>query len=269
MSQATVSSISPYQFTHAIVRHPHPCVVHGLRDGGGDDPSFDGVKTEHSAYLRALRNAGVELIELPELEELPDAIFVEDPALVFDTGAILLHTNASSRTPEAAHMAQTLDTHFSRVLRLSTAGAVEGGDILVTPDHVLIGLSERTNQTGAEELQGLLEQLGRSSRIVQTPPDVLHFKTDCSLLDDTKVLTTRRLARSGVFADFECLLVAEGEEAAANALRVNDVVFLGEHFSHTRTLLERSGFQVVPLPVAEIGKIDAGLSCMSLRWYQP
>lgn len=258
----------PYRFTHAIVRAPHPCVINGLRDGNGDDPTFEGVLNEHHAYLAAMHAAGVEIIKLPALNNLPDAVFVEDPALVFSEGAILLHTDAATRTQEAVHIATDLTRHFDKVLSMSTEGAAEGGDILRTPKEVLIGLSARTNMAGATELQSLLDELGHQSRIVQTPPGVLHFKTDCSLLDEHRVLSTRRLASSGVFNDFECLLVPEGEEAAANALRVNDVVLIGEHFIHTRNLLERSGYNVVPLPVQEIGKIDAGLSCMSLRWYQ-
>lgn len=259
----------PYRFNHAIVRAPHPCVVNGLRDGDGDDPTFDGVLEEHRAYLLALQSNGVEITTLPALKNLPDAVFVEDPALVFSEGAILLHTDASTRTDEAAHIAPELTRHFKTVLSMTTDnGSAEGGDILHTPNEVLIGLSARTNLAGATQLQELLKTLGKKSRIVQTPPGVLHFKTDCSLLDEHRILTTRRLVRSGVFNNFECLLVPDGEEAAANALRINDVVLIGEQFVNTQELLTRSGYQVVPLPVQQIGKIDAGLSCMSLRWYQ-
>jgi dimethylargininase len=32
-------------------------------------------------------------------------------------------------------------------------------------------------------------------------------------------------------------------------------------------MLDKAGYRVAPLATAEIGKIDAGLSCMSLRWF--
>ena len=101
------------------------------------------------------------------------------------------------------------------------------------------------------------------------PKGVLHFKTDCALIDETTVLTTARLAQSGVFEGFDQVVVAEGEEAAANALRVNDALFVGVEFPRTIEALQKRGFNVVPLKTSEIGKIDAGLSCMSLRWLQP
>ena len=99
-----------------------------------------------------------------------------------------------------------------------------------------------------------------------TPPGVLHFKSDCSLLDDDTILSTRRLAQSGVFDGFRVLHTPDGEEAAANALRVNDRVFVGDAFPKTAALLEADGYKIAALATSEIGKIDAGLSCMSLRW---
>ncbi len=103
--------------------------------------------------------------------------------------------------------------------------------------------------------------------MVTTPAGVLHFKTDCSLLDEERILSTNRLAASGVFRNFKVIAVPEGEEAAANALRVNDTMFVGADFPRTIEKLQREGFNVVPLNTSEIGKIDAGLSCMSLRWF--
>ena len=101
---------------------------------------------------------------------------------------------------------------------------------------------------------------------MQTPAEVLHFKTDCSLLDDETVFTTRRLGESGIFEGFRNVFVPEGEEAAANALRVNDVVMIGAQFRRSLDLLDGLGYSLHPLATREIGKIDGGLSCMSLRW---
>ncbi|RVL25240.1 dimethylarginine dimethylaminohydrolase, partial [Sinorhizobium meliloti] len=132
---------------------------------------------------------------------------------------------------------------------------------------VMIGLSARTDTAGAAALQACLEKLGRKSEVVATPEGVLHFKTDCSLLDDETILSTDRLARSGVFGKFRQMIIPEGEEPAANALRVNDVVLVGSDFPRTIEMLDKAGYRVVPLKTTEIGKIDAGLSCMSLRWF--
>jgi len=207
---------------------------------------------------------------LPPLDEHPDSIFVEDPALVFTEGAILLRSGASSRRGETETIAPTLRDMFDLVLDLPGQGFADGGDVLTTPGQVMIGLSARTDRAGAEALRQCLDRLGRRSEFVATPEGVLHFKTDCSLADEETILTTRRLAASGVFRGrFRELLVPEGEEAAANALRINGVLLVSEGFPRTVSLLTDAGYRVVPVPTSEIGRIDAGLSCMSLRWFAP
>jgi len=256
-----------YEFDRAIVRRPATSVTKGLRATDRGDPSYPGVKREHDAYVAALREAGVHVEVLEPLEEYPDSIFVEDPALVFTAGAITLRPGAASRAGEALAMNAVLARHFKKVLQLPR-GFVDGGDVLRTAEKVMIGLSARTNLEGAEALIECLAAIGQSGVIVKTPDKNLHFKSGLSLLDDVTVLTARRQSGSGVFSGFKEILVAPGEEAAANALRVNDRVFVGADFPVTIALLSKAGFQVVPLPTAEIRRIDAGLSCMSLRWHQ-
>ncbi len=254
-----------YQFDSAILRTPGRSVAKGLRAGGQEDPSYQAVLAEHEAYRAALEAAGVEVQGLEALEDFPDSVFVEDPALVFHEGAILLRPGTGSREGETAAIAPVLRTRFERVLEIS-AGTVDGGDILTTSDLVMIGLSARTEREGAEALITCLAEIGRKAEILQTPENVLHFKSDCSLMDEETILSTRRLAASGVFDGFRTLIVPDGEEAAANALRVNDRVFVSDSFPQTMLLLESAGYDLVPLKTSEIAKIDAGLSCMSLRW---
>ncbi len=257
-----------YRFNRAIVRRPARSVVSGLRAEDTGDPTYEGVMAEHDAYITALRANNVDVTILPALEAFPDAVFIEDPALVFTQGSVILRSCAASRAGEAQAIKQALQESFNTVLNLPTGGFVEGGDVLVTPRSVMIGLSARTDRQGAEGLVKQLAALGQTGQIVQTPPDVLHFKTDCALLDEETILTTARLARSGVFDGFRTVLVPDGEEAAANALRVNDMVFIGSDFPKTIALLAENNFDVLTMPTSQIGKIDAGLSCMSLRWQQ-
>ena len=181
-------------------------------------------------------------------------------------GAIVMRPGAPSRLRETEEIRGALDRHFPRVLALGTDGYADGGDILITPDTIYIGLSARTNRAGAEDLRAKLAELGRESRIAETPPGVLHFKTVSSLLSEDTVLVTKAMADSGFFTGFKLLVTPAGEEAAANALRVNDMLFVGEAYPRTIDLLRQSNFNVRPLHVDEIAKLDAGLSCMSLRW---
>lgn len=252
-------------FNNAIVRTPPRSVTQGLRAIDTGAPNYEALHAEHAAYVSALEQAGVSVDVLPPVEAYPDSVFVEDAALVFTNAAIQLRPGAPTRAGEAAEIAPTLARRFERVLQLET-GTAEGGDILNTPRGVLIGQSARTSADGAQALVALLAQIGLTGVPVQTPPGVLHFKSDCSLLDEETVLATPALAASGVFDGFRVVLTPDGEQGAANAIRVNDVVFLSVGYPRTADALTQLGFRIVTLQTREIAKIDAGLSCMSLRW---
>jgi dimethylargininase len=255
-----------FDFDQAIVRQPGRSVVNGIRSDPQATCGYAGILLEHAAYVAALRAVGLTVDVLPPLEDFPDSIFVEDPALVFPEGAILLRPGASSRLGESEEMRSALTRHFDRVLELQGDEYADGGDILVAPEIVFIGMSRRTSLTGAEALRAKLERFGRKARIVETPGTILHFKTATSMLSEDAMLATKPMADSGLFAGLRIVVVPDGEEPAANAIRVNDTVFVGGSYPRTIDLLDKEGFDVRALPTTEIAKLDAGLSCMSLRW---
>ena len=254
-----------FDYTHAILRRPGASVVKGLRADGGADPALADVLAEHGGYAAALAEAGLSLTMLDPLDDYPDAIFVEDPALTFPEAAILLYPGAKTRAGETALLRPALEQQFARVLTLPD-GHADGGDVLVMPGRVFIGLSARTDRIGAEALAGLLEGLGYCATIVETPREVLHLKTASSLIDEETVLATAPLAASGIFAGYRVIEVPAGEEGGANVLRLGDRLLLGAGYPRIADALQGCGAQLVPLANSAIAAIDAGFTCMSLRW---
>ncbi|AQA00874.1 dimethylarginine dimethylaminohydrolase [Sphingopyxis sp. QXT-31] len=256
---------APHLFTHALLRTPAPSAIHGIRADGGPDPDFAGLAAEHDAYVSALRDLDLDLTILPPLDAFPDALFVEDVALTFANGAILLRPGAATRAGEVDHIREALAAHHDRLLEL-TAGHVDGGDVLRLADRVVIGLSARTDRAGAEALASLLADLGYQAEIADTPPGVLHFKTGCGLIDAETIFAVPALAGCPQFAGLEVVVTPPGEEEAANLLRINDTILVGDRWTATHALLASRGFAIRPLATRQIARIDAGLSCMSLRW---
>jgi len=256
---------APFSFSRALVRAPSKSVTRGLRAHGGEGPTYEGVAREHRAYVAALTQAGVTVDILPALEAFPDSIFVEDPALVFPEGAILLRPGAPSRLGEAEALAPDLTARFDDTQALDV-GFADGGDVLNLGERILIGVSARTNEAGARRLVQLLAKIGRKGEAAATPAGVLHFKTECALVDHETVLATPRLAASGVFRGLRVIETARGEERAANALRVNGTLLIAAGHPRTAERLDTLGVKLVELETDEIARIDAGLSCMSLRW---
>jgi dimethylargininase len=257
--------MSIWDFTSAIVRRPADSAVNGLSAGDGPVPSIAGLRAEHEAYVAALKEMGLAVEILDPLEEHPDSMFVEDPALVFPEGAIVLRPGAPSRSDEGLLLEPVLRRRFETLLILDE-GSADGGDVLVTPERVYVGRSNRTDQAGARALSRLLAKLGREALIVATPPGTLHLKSDSALIDDETILATPALAASGTFQGFAVLITPEGEESGANLVRIGDSVLVGAAFPRTIDLIAARGLTPIPLDTNEIARIDAGLSCMSLRY---
>ncbi len=260
--------MSCHAFTHAILRTPGRSVVAGLRANDGPAPEYETVLREHAAYAAALREAGLAVETLDPLEDYPDSIFVEDPALVFEEGAILLDPGAASRRGEGAHLMPVLDKNFAKVVRLAE-GHADGGDVLVTPGRVLIGLSARTDRAGAQALAEALARFGREAAIVEPPREALHLKTIATLIDEETILTTPAGEASGLFDRFRTIVLDPGEAPAANALRINDRLLLSASHPRIAERLDKDGYGLVLLDTTHVSRIDAGLSCMSLRWRKP
>lgn len=255
-----------YRFTHAITRTPPESAVRGLRAEDVGDPDIQLMRGHHDIYVDALQATGATVITLDALEDFPDSLFVEDSALCLPKVAIILRPGAPTRFGESAAMRPHLEELYTNVISLQGPGFIEGGDILTTETEVLVGQSSRTSAEGIAELGLVLEPYGYTVREVVTPPGVLHFKTDCSLLDETTILSTRRLSASGCFDGYTVIDVEDGEEPVANSIRFNDTVFMPQGFPISTERVRDAGFSVVELPNMECQKIDGGLSCLSLRF---
>ena len=252
-----------YSFSKALVRQPSTSVSEGL-GGENNKPDYNLVKAEHTLYVEALKKSGLMVEELEPEIKFPDSIFVEDPALTFKDTAILLNPGAPSRRGERDLIREKLKEIFVTVLEVEK-GFVEGGDVLCLENEIIIGISDRTNHRGAMELSYFLKTLGYSSRIVQTPTSVIHLKSDCSALDEKTILVTPRLAKADIFKRYKTILTDPEEYGIANSVRVNDKLFVPKGFPKTEQKLKKI-YDLELIKVNEISKIDAGLSCMSLRW---
>ena len=258
---------SSYEFRRAITRKPGRSIVDGLRAEDIGKPDLARMLEAHAAYVATLRSTGAEVVELPPLEDYPDAVFVEDTMLCLPELAIVMRPGAPSRMGEVAEMRPAIAGFYGdRIAEIIAPGTIEGGDILVTGREILVGLSARTNREGVAQLTDIVNEYGYTLRLVETPEGVLHFKTDCGLLAPETILSTRRLAVSGCFEGYEVLLVPDGEEAASNCIRFNNLVIMDAGFPRTAEMLAAHGYEVVQIDNIECAKLDGGMSCLSLRF---
>ena len=219
---------------------------------------------QHAAYEQAIAAAGFEIVQLPELPEDPDAVFVEDTALLLDGHAIITRPGAESRIGEVDSTAAGLADDFE-VHRIEH-GHLDGGDVLRIGKRLYVGLSTRTDRGGAKALAELARPLG--FEVVQAElRDCLHLKTGATFAGLDAAGTPVLLFDEGSvdpaqFAGVEPVPVLEA--AAANCVRAGDRLILPAGNPNTAAALRERGFEVVEVNVSELQKAEAGVTCMSL-----
>jgi dimethylargininase len=217
---------------------------------------------QHEAYRARLESLGVRVLHLPAEAAMPDAVFVEDTAVVLDEFAVITRPGAASRQRETASIANALSRH--RPLHFIQAPAtLEGGDVLRVGRTLFVGQSTRTNREGIETLTRLLAPHGYHVLSVEVR-GCLHLKTGCTFLGGNTLLLNRDWVSATAFAGFELLDVPKSEPFAANTLRIGDTILLPASVPRAHSMLESRGFAIQTLDIAELQKAEAGLSCLSL-----
>jgi dimethylargininase len=257
------------RFTNAIVRMPGSNFSQGLTiSGAQSSPDIDKALEQHSAYCRALSAAGLEVTVMPADESFPDGTFVEDTFVIADRVAIATRPGAKTRLGEVAAVTATLRRFRPQLEQIESPGTVDGGDVCQVDEHFLIGRSRRTNEAGAAQLAAILARYQYTSSIVdiRKHPSLLHLKSGIAYLGDRRVVVAHGFPPIDEIADFDKIEVAPSEAYAANSVRVNDSVLIATGFPGLARALGNPGFRVLALDMSEFGKMDGGLSCLSLRF---
>ena len=220
------------------------------------------AQSQHREYERCLAALGARVVSLPALEEHPDAVFVEDPALVLDEVAVITTLGCQSRRGERASLAEALAT-FRPVVWMQDPARLEGGDVMRIGKDLFVGLSERTDMAGVRHLAEVLRPFGYRVSPVELR-GCLHLKSACSYVGDDGILINRGLLDSESLRGYRLIDVAASEPAAANALRVGGTVVLHSAYPATAALLHDAGFHVCAVNVTELLKAESGVTCSSL-----
>ncbi|MEJ2102888.1 MAG: arginine deiminase family protein, partial [Desulfobacterales bacterium] len=154
---------------------------------------------------------------------------------------------------------------YRKLETIQAPGTLDGGDVLMVANHFLIGISERTNPTGAEQLSRIVEKYGNTFSTVEVGAG-LHFKSSVNYLGQNHILVTQAFRNHQALSRYDKIIVDRKEEYAANALWINDHLLIPSGFPRTREKLSRLGQKIIELNMSEIQKMDGGLTCLSIRF---
>ena len=214
---------------------------------------------EHEAYEDALRRAGCTVERVAAAPDLPDSVFVEDAAVVIDGLAVIARPGAASRRPETASVAAALSRHRPLAF-IESPATLDGGDVLVIPGRVFVGISGRTNSEGARQLASLLAPHGYETTAVPLG-GCLHLKSAVTMAGPGLLVINPGWIDRTFFAGVDLVDVDPTEPAAANVLRVGDVTLCAAAHPRTRERLESRGLAAVALDAGELAKAEGGLTC--------
>ena len=255
-------------FRYAIVRRPGANFAEGLTTVDLGRPVYAKALEQHLHYCQTLQHCGLALTELAADSRYPDSTFVEDTAVLTERGAILTRPGALSREGEVASIQTTLAQFYPAFHVIAAPATLDGGDICEADDHFFIGISDRTNAAGAQQLAGFLSQAGYTSTCVdiRDTTGMLHLKSGLAYLGNRRLVLIDALAKRPEFRGYEIVPVAPEENYAANCVRVNDHVLIAEGFPKFKATLQHLKYRLLALDMSEFQKMDGGLSCLSLRF---
>ena len=255
-------------FKNCIVRKPCRALVDGITSGLYPGvPDYELACKQHEHYIECLKQCGVAVEVLPPLEEYPDSVFVEDPAVITRSCAIIANPGASSRNGEKKEILSAIKKFFpdDKIHFIEEPGHLDGGDVMMVGDHFYVGLSARTNEEGIRQFSEILGKYGMTCSEVPLE-EVLHLKTGVNYIENNNMLVSGEFVTKPDFEKYNKILIPEGEEYAANCIWMNGKVIVPEGYPGVAKLVADAGYEVILCDTSEFRKLDGGLSCMSLRF---
>jgi dimethylargininase len=246
----------------ALVRRPSPRLGEGIVTHLERRPvDVDLACAQWSAYVRALEDAGCETVEAPPADESPDGVFVEDAVIVYEHVAVVARPGAEARRSETDGAEAAVAELGYAVERIGEPGTLDGGDVLKVRDTVHVGLSGRTNAEGARQLRELLAPLGAT--VVEVPVEgVLHLKSAVTALPDGSFLGYPPRVPEAFRREF----VAVPEESGAHVVVLRGAkVMLAADCPRTAELVAARGYDPVVVDISEFQKLEASVTCLSVR----
>lgn len=252
-------------FKNAIVRLPATTIIDGLTSANLGKPDYLKACEQHTVYVDILKKLGLIVEVLPANHIYPDSTFIEDVALCTSECAVITSPGAVSRRGETEGIHNVLSKYYDNIESITLPETIEAGDIMMAGKHFYVGISERTNTEGADQILKILKKYGMTGSKVPLTK-MLHLKSGVSYLENNTMLICGEFTNNEAFRQYNRIIVDSDESYAANSLWINRKVIVPQGFPKTKEKIEIAGYETLTLDVSEFRKVDGGLSCLSLRF---
>jgi len=226
------------------------------------------AKEQHREYVSVLKESGLRVIELSPLEDFPDSVFVQDPAILGSSVSVICRFGEETRRGEEQVLVRELDRFGLKVGGVEFVrepGTLEGGDVLVTDHGIFVGESRRTNPNGVEQFRQYL----RALPVAPVKTELLHLLCACTYLCNRTMIIVPELIGAEQFHGFKFVFVPKEEAYAADALYLGGgKTLIPAGFPRTSKKLRETRYKPIEIDISEFYKGDGGVTCLCSPIYK-
>jgi dimethylargininase len=260
----------------ALVVRPSALLAQEPPMQGESSPIVERALEQHEIFLGRLRSLGVAVTVLDGTPDVPLAVCVDDLAVMFSDGAVLMRPSDLKRRREV-NACETMLTELGIPIvgRIEPPGLLDGGDVLVANETLFIGVAQdrsalsgvvkppHGNAHGRAQLAALGAVRGLKLAEVVLSSTVRRLRAVASLVDSQTILYAPHLVDATAFAKWQTIEVPSGEDYGAGVLCLgNRRVLANVRFCTVAPLLRKAKITVDSIDLWEFGK--AGITPSSL-----
>jgi dimethylargininase len=220
------------------------------------------AEIQHAAYEALLESLGADVVRVSAAPDHPDAVFVEDTAIVLGEIAVMTRPGAASRRGELDGVAAAL-APYRRIAQMTEPATLDGGDVIRMGRTLYVGRSGRTNDAGIEQVRRLIAPHGYRVAAVDFA-GCLHLKSAATAIGDDTVLFNPDWVSAAAFPNCAAMPIDASEPHGANALRIGDSLVYSSEYPRTAAMLARHGLRVCRVDLSELAKAEGAVTCCSL-----
>lgn len=231
------------------------------------------AKQQHEDYIHVLEDLIPNVVRLDSDPHHPDCNFIEDTAIIVGDTAVISRMGALERRGEEEAVEKVLEQlNGYKIVHIDAPGTMDGGDILFTGKHLLVGLSHRTNACTLHQLQQIF--LGTVEVVGIPVVEGLHLKSVVSFFDGDTLVVADTVAGMRVKEEIDAAtncayaFLVVPDSVASNVLRVGSALIVQEGFAASEAVLkahcESKSITMIKLNMSELIKADGALTCGSL-----
>lgn len=247
-------------------------VLQQLRHNSWGYYRYKKVREQQQRLVEVFRGYGVSVLHLDNMPGVGTQHYTRDIAFCIDDALFMARMGTRYRAREQ-HALQALLPRLSKVVYLDH-GRIEGGDVMLFEDKVLVGLGEATDMAGVEALRRKLAELGNPREVVAIPfshRGVIHLDTKFNIVGNRVALFARKSFSPYTIRWLERHFdLIEATDKETRGIEINTVALGGnrvvvqEKSERLAGLMQQKGVTPIPVDYSEVTQLPGAFRCTTL-----